>query len=94
MVPIWIIVGCRQSDRQHDQKLNNDTFYRPPIISCQSIIGIENYPDSVILMNYNDDEYSERYAQINEAFRVLSKDDILKPYISDNAFRSTNDGNN
>ena len=25
-VPIWIIVGFQQSDRQHDQKLNNDNF--------------------------------------------------------------------
>ena len=25
-VPIWIIVGFQQSDRQHDQNLNNDTF--------------------------------------------------------------------
>ena len=45
-------------------------------------------------MNYNDDEYSQGYTQIREAFRALSKDDILKPYISDNDFRSTNDGNN
>ena len=25
-VPIWIIVGFQQCDRQHDQNLNNDTF--------------------------------------------------------------------
>ena len=25
-VPLWIIVRCQQSDRQHDQILNNDTF--------------------------------------------------------------------
>ena len=45
-------------------------------------------------MNYNDDEYSQGYGQIKEAFRVFSKDDILKPIKSDNDFRSTNDGNN
>ena len=26
-VPIWKIVGFQQSYRQHDQNLNNDTFY-------------------------------------------------------------------
>ena len=40
-VPIGIIVGFQESDRQHDQKLNNDTFYRPPVISAQCIIGTE-----------------------------------------------------
>ena len=45
-------------------------------------------------MSYNDDDYSQRYGIIKEAFRALSKDDILKPYKSDNDFRSTNDGNN
>ena len=93
-VPIWIIVAFQQSDRQHDQNLNNDTFYRPPVISAQCIIGTEKYPDSAVLLNYNDGNYSEGYAQIKEAFRALSKDDIPKPYISDNDFRSTNDGNN
>ena len=28
-VPIWIIVGFRQSDRQHDQNIINDTFIDP-----------------------------------------------------------------
>ena len=45
-------------------------------------------------MNYNDDVYNQGYSQIIEAFRALSKDDILKPYIFDNDCRSTNDGNN
>ena len=27
-IPIWIYVVLQQSDRQHDQNLNNDTFYR------------------------------------------------------------------
>ena len=45
-------------------------------------------------MNYNDDDYSQGYSQFIEAIRALSKDDILKPYISDNDFRSNNDGDN
>ena len=93
-VPIWIIVGFQQSDRQHDQNLNNDTFYRPPVTNAQCIIGTEKYPDSAILINYNDDDYSQGYGLIKQAFKDLTKHDILEPYISDNDFRSCNDGNN
>ena len=92
-VPTWVIVGFQQSDRQHDQKLINETFCTPPVTSAQCIIGTETYPDSALILNYNDDDYSQGYSQIKEAFRALSKDDILKPYISDSGFRSTNDGN-
>ena len=45
-------------------------------------------------MNYNDDDYSQGYGQIKEAFKALTKDDILQPYISENDYRSSNDGNN
>ena len=45
-------------------------------------------------MNCNGDDFSQGYSQNKEAFKVLSKDDIFKPYISDNDFRSSNDGNN
>ena len=93
-VPIWIFVGFQQSDRQNDQTLNNDTFYRPLVTSTQCIIGTEKYPDSGILVNYNDDDYSQGYGQIKEAFKVLRKDNLLQPYISDADFRSSNDGDN
>ena len=93
-VPMLIIIGFQQSDRQHDQNLNNDTFYRPPVSSAQCIIGTEKYPDSAILLNYNDDDYSQGYGLIKRAFKDLTKDDILEPYISDNDFRSSNDGHN
>ena len=48
-VPTWLFVRLQQSDRQHDQNLNNVTFYRPPVTSAQCIIGREKYPDSAIL---------------------------------------------
>ena len=91
-VPIWIIVGFQQMDRQNDQNLNNDTFVRLPVISARCIIGTEKYPDSAILLNYNDDDYSQGYGQIKEAFRALTKVDILQPYKSEDDFRSSNDG--
>ena len=46
-VPIWIIIGFQQQDRQNSQNENNDTFYRPSVISAQCIIGTEKYPDSL-----------------------------------------------
>ena len=63
-VPMWIFVGFQQSDRQHDQNLSNDTFYRPPVISAQYLIGTEKYPDFAILLNYDDDDFSQVYVQI------------------------------
>ena len=92
-VPIWILVDFQKNDRQHDQNLNNDTFVRLPIISAQVIIGTEKYPDSVILLNYNDDDYSQGYSQINETFKALAKGNILQPYISENDFISSYNDN-
>ena len=63
------------------------------MIAAQVVIGTERYLDSAILLNYEDDDYSQGYSQIKEAFKSLTKDDILQPYISDHDFRSSNDGN-
>ena len=93
-VPIWIFVAFQQNDRQNDQNLNNDTFYRPLVTSARCIIGIEKYPDSGILLNYNDDNSSQGYGQIKEVFKALAKDNLLQPYISDADFRSSNNGDN
>ena len=37
-VPIWIIIGFQQQDRQDSQNLNNDTFIRLPVVSAQCVI--------------------------------------------------------
>ena len=58
-VPIWIIIGFQQRDRQDSQNLNNDTFCQLPVVSAQCIIGTEKYPDAGILLNYDDDDYSQ-----------------------------------
>ena len=92
-IPMYIFVAFQQNDRQHDQNLNNDTFVRLPVISAQVVIGTERYPDSVILLNYDNDDYSQGYGLIKEAFKALTKDDILQPYISENDFRSSNNNN-
>ena len=92
--PIWIFVVFQQNDRQHDQNLNNDTFVRLPVMSTQVVIGTERYLDSGVLLNYDDDDYSQGYGQLKEAFKALTKDDIVKPYITEDDFRSSNESNN
>ena len=92
-IPTWIFIAFQQNDRQHDQNLNNDTFVRLPVISAQFVIGTERYPDSAILLNYDNDDYAKGYGLIKEAFKALTKDDILQPYISENDFRSSNNNN-
>ena len=54
--PIWFFVVFHESDRQNDQNLNNDTFVTFPVISAQVVIGTEKYPDTGILLIYNDDD--------------------------------------
>ena len=93
-VPIWIIVGFHQRGGQDSQNLSNDTCYNPSVSSFQCIIGTEVYLDNSILLNYDDDDYSQGYEQIKKAFRALTKDDVLQPYKSDDDFRSSKDGNN
>ena len=34
IVPIWIIVGFQQRDRQDSLKVSNDIFYRRPVTSA------------------------------------------------------------
>ena len=93
-VPKWIYVAFQQHDRQNDQNLNNDTFYRMPVSSAQGIVGNEKYPDCAILLNYDDDDYSQGNGQIKEAFKAVTKNNILQTYISEDDFRSNNNGNN
>ena len=69
-VPIWINIRFQQLDIQDSQNLKNDTFCGLPDTSCQCIIGTEKYPDSSILLNYDDDDYSQSYSQIKEAFKA------------------------
>ena len=60
--PVRIYLVFQQSDREHDQNLNKDTFYRKPVTSCQCIIRTEKYPDGAILLISDDDDYSQGYA--------------------------------
>ena len=72
-VPIWIFVVFQKSDRQRDQNLNNDTFNRMPFASAQVVVGTEKYPDSGILLNYTDDDYSQGYGLIKKLLKLLQK---------------------
>ena len=91
-IRILIFIGFQQRDGQDSQSLINDTCCRLPVVSAQCVIGREKYPDSGILLNYDDDDddYSQGYHQIKEAFRALTKDIIVHPYLLDGDFRSSN----
>ena len=91
-VPIWIVMGFQQRDWQDSQNLNNATFCRLHVTSVQAVIWTERYPDTGILLKYDDDDYSQCYSQSKEVFRALTIDVILKPYISDDDFRCSNVG--
>ena len=71
-VPLWHFIVFQQRDGQDSQNLANHTFYRAPVTSAQCIIGTERYHDSANLLNYNDDDYSQGYGLIEEAFRALT----------------------
>ena len=89
-VPIWKIIGFQQQNREDSQDLNNDTFCKLSVVSAQCIIGTERYPSAGILLTSVDDDYAQGYHQINEAFKALTKNDILQPYISADGFRFSN----
>ena len=93
-VAIWIIVGFQQRHRQDSQDLSNDSFCRLLVIIARCIIGTKKHPDSGILYTYDDDDDSQAYAQIKEVLRVLTKDNVLQPYIADDDFRSAITGFN
>ena len=88
-VLIWIIIGFQQRGRRESQNLNKDVFCRLAVISAQCIIGTEKFPDGGILLNYDDDDYTEGYHQIKEAFTALTKDNTFQSYVSDDDFRSS-----
>ena len=52
------------------------------------------YPDTGILLNFDSDDYSRGYHQIEETFRALTKKNKLQPYKSENDYRSANEGDN
>ena len=89
-VPIWINIGFQQQDRQNSQNLNNDNFCWLPVISAQGFIGTEKQPDSTILLNYKNDNYSQGYGKIKEVFRALTGRDTLKSNITEHDYRLSN----
>ena len=92
ILSIWFIVGFQQRNRQDSQDLNNDTFCSLPVTSAQCILGTENSPDAVILINYDDDELSQGCGQNKEAFETLTQNDIFKPYVTEQNFGPSNEG--
>ena len=69
-VHIWIIIGFQQRDWQDSQYLDKDTFCGLPVTSAQCVIGTESFSDAGVLLNYDDDDYSQGFGQSKEAFRA------------------------
>ena len=79
----------RQSDRKDSQNLNIDTFCRLSVNSVQAFVGTEKYPDAGILRNYDDDDdYTQGFSRNKEAFKVLTKKNILELNITPDKFGS------
>ena len=89
---IWKLVGFQNSDKQSSEYLNKDIPGRLLVDSAQCIIGVGKNLESGLLINYDNDEYSQGYEQINEASRALTQDETLERYISDHDFRFSNAG--
>ena len=79
-IPIWVIIGFQQRDRQDSQDLNNDTFCRLPVVSAQCVFGTEKYPDAGIFLNCDYDDFSQGHAQVKGCFKAVTKDNILQPF--------------
>ena len=77
IVPIWITIRFQQRVRQDSQNLNDDTFLSLLVTSAQCAFGTGEQPNSGILLNYDDDAYSQAYGQIKEVSEALTKDDLL-----------------
>ena len=60
------------------------------LLVLKQLSQLKKKPDAGILTNYDVDDYSQGFHQIKEALRALTKRDILKSYLSDHDFRSSN----
>ena len=81
-------MGFQQTDQRHSAREINATSFNLLVTSAQCLIGTGKHPDVGIILNYSDEDCSEGYSYFMEAFKVLTKDNILQPLISDHDFRS------
>ena len=89
-----MFIRFQQSDRQHDQYLNNHSFIRLPVRSAQCNIGTEKNPDSSVLQKYDVDNYSHGYDQSKEAFNALTKMIFFNRIYQNMISNHLNDGDN
>ena len=86
----WVIVGFLKRDTQDSQNQNNDSFYRLPVVKAQCVLGGDKYPDTGVIITYEDHEYSQGNTQFKGVFRASTKDDIFQRYITYLDFRPSN----
>ena len=56
-VVIFFVFGFVQRDRQNSQNANAENFCRLPVTRAQCLIGIGTYPDTGILITYDDKDF-------------------------------------
>ena len=89
----WIFEKFQQRDWHNSAIESNDSLFRPLVAKTQRLKGKKNHLGAGILLNYNDDDFSQVYLQTKEAFKALTREDILQSYLSHHDFRSNFDGN-
>ena len=82
----------QQRDRQNSQNSNNDTFSRRVVTISQCIYVTEKHLDGGTILSYADHDYSQSFNQTKEAFRALTREDLVQPYKSVYDFRSPSHG--
>ena len=76
-VPISTNVGLQQGYKQNS-KILNDIFCRLTVSGAKCILGRGEHADAGSMINYDNDDISQRYGQIKEAFRALTIHDNLQ----------------
>ena len=89
---MYVIVGFHQRNQLGSQEPKNVIFFRLNVSDAQCKTGAEKNPDSVLKLNYDDEEYSQVIGQIKQVFRYLTKDDNFHLHIIDHDITSSNIG--
>ena len=71
--PVYIIVGFMNSNKFGSQIQDNSIFDRLNVVYCICKIGSENFPENGINCNYNRDNYTETYYQVENFFPTRQK---------------------
>ena len=89
-LPIYGFVGSQVRNWLDNQEHDNDLFTRLPLSCVQCIIITGEYTNAGIILNYDDDSFSQNYGKIVSCFEHLTRANFLLAYITRNYFGSDN----